>query len=234
METKKQRIWELDAFRGVFILGMVVVHILYDIKYMFGADIYLPPIYDFAKKYGSALFILLSGICVTLGRHNVKRGATVLALGVGVSVVMEILCLISPDSFGHIYFGILHFLGIAMLMYPLFAKLPWWLLCLLGAAVHAATGAVAGVSLETNLLFPLGITNIATEDYFPLFPHLGTFLIGIAMGKTLYKEKISRIPIPLSVEKSAPLRFLSWCGRASLWIYIAHQPIVYTLLSLFF
>lgn len=232
MGTKKERIWELDAFRGVFIVGMVVVHILYDIKYMFGQDIYLPPIYDFVKTYGSWLFILLSGICVTLGRHNVKRGATVLGLGLGITVVMEVLCLMAPDRFGHIYFGILHFLGFCMLVYPLFAKLPWWALCIMGAVIIGLTDTVTGVSLESNWLLPVGITNIGTEDYFPLFPHLGTFLIGIALGKTLYKDKKSRIPVPDGFVQSAPVRFFSWCGRQSLWIYIGHQPLVYLTLSL--
>ena len=28
---QKKRIWELDAFRGLCVLGMVVVHLLYDL-----------------------------------------------------------------------------------------------------------------------------------------------------------------------------------------------------------
>ena len=31
----KKRIWELDAFRGICILGMVVVHLLFDMVYLY-------------------------------------------------------------------------------------------------------------------------------------------------------------------------------------------------------
>ena len=31
----KQRIWELDAFRGICVLGMVVVHFVYDITELY-------------------------------------------------------------------------------------------------------------------------------------------------------------------------------------------------------
>ncbi len=229
--TKKQRIWELDAFRGLFIVGMVVVHILYDIKYMFGCDIYLPPIYDFVKDYGSALFILLSGICVTLGRKSVKRGLTVLALGFGVTVVMEVLCFIDSDSFMHIYFGILHLLGVCMLLYPLYKRLPLWLTALLGVAIIAAKPLIADIEYG-NWLLPFGITNISMADYFPLIPHLGVFMIGTVLGRTLYKEK--RSLFPAAIGENALVRFFSMCGRASLWIYVAHQPIVYGALWLIF
>ncbi len=231
-QTKKERIWELDAFRGLFIIGMVVVHILYDIKYMFGADVYLPPIYDFVKTYGSALFILLSGICVTLGRHNVKRGATVLGLGIGVTVVMEVLCRFVPSSFAPVYFGILHLLGVCMLLYPLFAKMPWWIVAVLGAAVHGLTRFVERIPVAGEWLLPFGVTYTSMSDYFPLFPHLGTFLLGVAVGKTVYKNKKGLLPA--SWGKLAPVKFLSLCGRASLWVYIAHQPVVYGALWLIF
>ncbi len=232
-QNKKERIWELDAFRGLFILGMVVVHILYDIKYMFGADIELTGLYEFVREYGSALFILLSGICVTLGRHNFKRGATVLALGVGIGIVMELLGYIAPNAgFGHIYFGILHLLGVCMLLYPLFAKLPWWLTAVIGVVIISLAGAVKSIPVEGEWLLPLGISHVSMADYFPIFPNLGTFLIGIALGKTLYKEKKSLLPSVIG--NTAPVRFLSLCGRASLWIYIAHQPVVYGVLWLVF
>ncbi len=230
-ETKKQRIWELDAFRGLFIVGMVVVHILYDIKYMFGQDIYLPPIYGFVKDYGSALFILLSGICVTLGRHSVKRGLTVLGLAFGVTAVMELLCLIDGDSFMHIYFGILHLLGVCMLLYPLYKRLPLWLTSAVGVAIIALKPLVSDIECG-NWLLPLGITDIGMADYFPLIPHLGVFMLGTVLGRTLYKSKQGLFPAAWG--DNAAVRFFSVCGRASLWIYVAHQPVVYGVLWLIF
>ena len=81
-------------------------------------------------------------------------------------------------------------------------------------------------------LFPLGLTceGFTSSDYFPLFPQLGYFLIGAAIGKTAYREK--RTLLPGSFQKTGIARFFCWCGRQSLFIYLLHQPIVYGLLEL--
>ena len=85
---KKHRIWELDAFRGICILGMVFVHLMYDL-----ADLYriidwdYPAWFSIMKNYGGILFILISGTCATLGRRSVRRGLIVLAGGLIVSAV---------------------------------------------------------------------------------------------------------------------------------------------------
>ena len=71
----RKRIWELDALRGLCILGMVLVHLVYDIRDLYGlADFAYPAVFTFVMHWGSVLFLLISGICVTLGRHPVKRG----------------------------------------------------------------------------------------------------------------------------------------------------------------
>ena len=32
----KKRVWELDAFRGLCVLGMVIVHFVYDLVELYG------------------------------------------------------------------------------------------------------------------------------------------------------------------------------------------------------
>ena len=73
---------------------------------------------------------------------------------------------------------------------------------------------------------PLGLywQGFTSSDYFPLLPHLGFFLIGAALGKTLYKRRTSLLP---KVKDTNPiLRFLRFCGKHSLWIYLLHQPVI--------
>ena len=77
-----RRIWELDALRGLCILGMILVHLVYDIRELYGlADFAYPAIFSFVMQWGSVLFLLISGICVTLGHHPVRRGLAVFGCG---------------------------------------------------------------------------------------------------------------------------------------------------------
>ena len=80
--------------------------------------------------------------------------------------------------------------------------------------------------METPWLFPLGLTtgDFASSDYFPLLPFLGFFLLGTVLGRTVYSKKQTLLPRVNS--KNFLLRFLQWCGRQSLWIYLLHQPVL--------
>lgn len=233
--TKKVRIWELDAFRGICIIGVIIVHAVYDMTVIFGADIDVPDFYYFIKDYGSLLFILLSGVCVTLGSKSIKRGAVVLGCGVVISAVMAVLTYMDPLSFGNIYFGILHLLGVCMLVYPLFKRLPVWAITLIGILCI-----IIGFyfdTLHTEDLTPLVALGIESYgffavDHFPIFPNLGYFLIGAVLGRTVYKAKQSLLP---SFPYQNPVcRFFMLCGRQSLWIYLLHQPVVYGVLWVVF
>ena len=81
MANFKSRIWELDALRGVCILCVIVVHFLFDLSFFGGLDLTLPAWYVFIQEYGGAIFVVLSGVCVTLGSKSVRRGLIVFAWG---------------------------------------------------------------------------------------------------------------------------------------------------------
>ena len=225
----KKRIWELDAFRGLCVLGMVAVHLVYDLVYLYRMVSWkLPEWFLFVQEWGGLLFLLLSGICVTLGRHSVKRGALVFACGLVCTLVTGLM--FAYDFAGRsiiIFFGVLHCLGCCMLLWPVFKGLPWWGLLLLGGAL-AALGLWMGTfpPVENNWLFPIGLIpkGFASSDYFPLFPNLGYFLMGAALGKTVYGKKESLLPGWEG--KCFLFRGLQWCGTHSLWIYLLHQPVL--------
>lgn len=125
-----------------------------------------------------------------------------------------------------IYFGVLHCLGICMLLWPAAKKLPAWALGL-GAALAAGGLYIRGLPpVHTPYLVPFGLvpTGFASSDYFPLLPNLGFFLLGAFLGRTLYREKESLLPrVPAD---NLILHFLQLCGRHSLWIYLLHQPLL--------
>lgn len=229
-QVKRNRIWELDALRGICILGMMMIHGVLDVLGFGDTGIWW---FDLLRSGGGILFILLSGCCVTLGHHPVRRGLVVFAAGMACTLVTWGLVRLGWFGSGMVIrFGVLHCLGLCMLSWVLFGKLPTWALGLLGAASVALGFWFQGLTTELPWLFPLGIMrpDFSSADYFPIFPHLGYFLLGAVLGRTLYREK--RTLFPKVNAQSAPIRALSWCGRQSLFIYLAHQPVLYLVLEL--
>lgn len=229
----KNRIWELDAFRGLCVLGMIVIHFVFDLVYLYGLVDWQPSeAFLFVQNWGGTLFLLLSGVCVTLGSRSVRRGFIVFGAGLLVSAVTW-----GMYRFGSypvsiiIYFGVLHCLGICMLLWPCFQKLPWWSLVIIGAVLVALGLGLKNIHVPYPWLIPLGVKSegFASSDYFPLLPNFGFFLLGAAIGKTAYRNKASLLP---DYSRHAIVRFLTFCGRQSLPIYLLHQPVLNGLLYL--
>lgn len=227
-----KRIWELDALRGVCILGMVLVHFLYDLD-MAGVLRTPAPILFF-QQWGGIVFLLISGICVTLGSRHLRRGLTVLGCGMLCTAVTAILYfwgMFGKDML--IYFGILHCLGVCMLLWEPLSRLPRWALAVLsGLLIGAGLFLLPYITADIPILLPLGLCppGFSTGDYYPLLPNLGFFLLGALLGRTVYKDGRTRLP---GVDpKRALISFLCACGRHSLWVYLLHQPVLMILLSL--
>ncbi len=226
---RTERIWELDAARGFFLLCMVVIHFIYDLTAFVGIPIREPAIYVFIQQNGGVLFILISGICVTLGHRSALRGGIVLGCGLLITAVTWATDRLGVTEGALIVFGVLHLLGICMLLWPLFRRLPNWALAVLGVLLAFAGYVCARFTVACPYLFPFGLTaqGFASADYFPLLPHLGWFLIGAALGRTAYREKKSLLPaLP---KDAAVIRFFRLCGRQSLLIYLLHQPVLFVL-----
>ncbi len=222
----RERIWELDALRGVCILCMVAIHLLFDLVSLFGILQWtFPPVLSFIQTWGGAIFVILSGICATLGSHSVRRGLVVLGCGLLVSAVTVGLYRLGFSGKDIIiYFGVLHCLGVCMLLWPFLKKLPVWAMGVLGGVLTAAGLFIRNMTLDVPYLIWLGFTfpGFVTSDYFPLLPHLGFFLLGAFAGKRLYGQK--RTLLPNVNADCAAIRFFRWCGRHSLAIYMLHQP----------
>lgn len=232
----KKRIWELDALRGLCILGMILFHLVYDMTTLHRlVDWELPDALLLVKDVGGRIFLLLSGLCVTLGTRSVRRGAVVFAAGMLCTLVTWGMYRLDMAAYSVVIrFGVLHCLGVCMLLWPLFKKLPTWALGVLGVAVIAVGRYfVACKVYGAAWLFPLGIVypGFASGDFYPLFPCLGWFLLGAVAGRLLYAQKQTRFP--KIREQALPLRFLQWVGRQSLPIYLLHQPILTGILTLF-
>ena len=225
----KKRIWELDFFRGIFLWGMIGIHLIYDLVDLYGVlDWQLPEAYLLFKNRFGITFVVLSGLCATLGRNSVRRGLKVFACGMVCTLATYLMVWAGMAGKGLlIYFGVLHCLGTCMVLWAGFKKLPTWALLILGLGMVVYGEYLRDVSYPwATYLFPLGFKGygFASSDYFPLLPNLGYFLVGSVLGRTLYKEKRSLLP---GVNEGNPIiRFFRFCGTHSLLIYMAHQPIL--------
>ncbi len=224
----KKRIWELDALRGFCILCVIAIHLIFDLTVLFPIVQWdYPDWFVFVQEWGGVIFLMLSGICVTLGSRSVRRGCIVFACGMlCTAVTFGMYMLNMADSSFIIRFGVLHCLGICMLLWWFFRKCPTWALVLTGLVIVLIGFEFANTWVENEWLFPLGLKylDFTSGDYFPLLPHFGFFLLGAAMGKTVYAKKQSLLP--RVNDRIFPLNALQFIGRHSLWVYLLHQPVL--------
>ncbi len=236
-KIKKERIWELDAFRGICIIGVVIVHFIFDLTYFLNVDVKTPELFNFIQENGGVLFIILSGICVTLGHKFLMRGIIVFFSGLAitwVTYVMYLLKFAGKDII--IYWGVLHLLGACMMLYGLLKKIPTPVLPVIAAALIISGYIIANKTYDLTgfskifVIFGFMFPGFTTGDYFPLLPHLGWFVLGIFIGRTLYKKK--KTLFPRFPYRSVPVRIFSFLGRHSLIIYLLHQPLISIIISL--
>ena len=132
----KKRIWELDAARGLALIGMVLIHLHYDVVELYGLWDWNPGWYQLFKNNYGAVFLLISGISAILGSRPVKRGLLVFCCGflcTGATVGMYLLGFAGKDII--IYFGVLQCLGCCMMLWPLFRRANSALLAIVALAM---------------------------------------------------------------------------------------------------
>ncbi len=223
------RIWEIDFLRGVAIILMVCYHLLFDLGEFVGIKKFLgwstdlsTTAWTIAQFFFAVLFVVLSGISGTLTRNNVRRGLRLLVVSLLVSAATYVF-----DPASAVFFGILQCLAVSMLIYgaafektrPAAGAAGGAVIIGLAAALPALRQALA---VRSDWLMPFGITSpsFSSFDYFPLIPWFGIFLVGAALGKSMYAPKRSLLPWRL------PQTFVNFAGRHSLLIYIVHQPLI--------
>ena len=113
---KHSRIDILDGIRGVAIISMVVYHALYDVNDVFGFHMWIFDFFTLLEPWFAGAFILLCGLSCRFSHSNVKRGVRVFAVAMAVTAVTVLFSVFfAPGQ--EIYFGILHFMGVAILLY---------------------------------------------------------------------------------------------------------------------
>ena len=232
----QDRRWHLiDALRGLALLNMLGMHALYDVHVVFGREPAwaLRPEVHIWQQYICWSFILIAGFSYAWGRtHNLRRG---LLLNLSGFAITAVTLLFVPEE--AIWFGILNFMGCAILLTLALERgldrLPDVPGLLLSAALfwffrRVEIGRLGfGLRLPQalyrfRLLAPLGFPDpgFRSSDYFPLLPWLFLFWCGFYLKRLVDRSpaviRALRVKIPL----------LSFVGRYTLPIYLLHQPLL--------
>lgn len=213
------RYGEIDVLRATAIALMVLFHLVYDLKEFAGVNIdYQAPFWFFIGKISALLFIFISGLCSGFSRFPVRRGIKVLFYGMVITIVTY---LFMKDEY--VRFGILHFLGVAMILSGILFKLSSRMLWGLASLAALLGFWFKGQVVNTSLLLPFGLLygGFRSIDYYPLFPYLAVTIVGILAYRSLYAKRMK----PL-VEVKLNSKLIRWLSRNSLGIYLLHQPII--------
>ena len=236
----------LDEVRGIAYISMVIYHLYFDIAFVYGTD--LPYAVDIAMKWFqpfiAGTFIFVAGISSNYSSDNFKRGTKYFFLAMMLTFVTSA---VMPSEV--IVFGVLHFMGIAAMIYGFVGKytekIPWLIGMLIFILFYAVTlnvplgyiGYEGIFSLrlpdalyQPELLFPLGFPtrDFFSGDYFPLIPHFFLFLAGASYGTRLKSGKAAK---GIYMTRFGGLAFI---GQHGIWIYMLHQPVIMVILELIY
>ncbi len=159
----------------------------------------------------------LSGFALT--KKFLTRGAGIFALGLLVTLATWLYL-----HEGFILFGILHLIGVSVMLSPLFFRFGKYniilgLLCIAG-------GFFIGTIQGPVWLLPLGIypASFTSVDYTPLIPWFGAVLLGVGVGEFLYTGGVRRFTAPHLSDRIAGAPCVS---RTALASHLSRPPAGY-------
>ncbi|MFA5603850.1 MAG: heparan-alpha-glucosaminide N-acetyltransferase [Bacilli bacterium] len=212
MENK--RIFEIDILKLIAITSMIIFHLIYDLNEFVGLNVnYESGFWYFLGRMAAILFIILSGINSGFSKDIFKKGIVTLSFGLIVSVITFIIF-----NNQYVRFGILHFLGICMMLYPILKKLnTYWLLMLIFLICFGINTPIYNIEI---FKFFDNIFGKASVDYYPLFPYVSLYIAGIVFNKVFYYKKVSIFNL------YTKNKIIIAVSKNSLLIYLIHQPLI--------
>lgn len=240
----ENRIHFLDEARGFAVFCMIFYHAFYllysffDLKAAYELFVFFMPV----EPIFAGLFMFVSGVSTSLSKNNLRRGLILLGIALGFTAVTAFIMPALGFVECEIYFGILHFLSCAIIifallrkpmskinpfvgillcavLYPFFSQIEYGILRYGNLAVFQLPESL----YESNWLMPFGIysDSFFSADYFPIFPNVFIFLAGSFLGAYLVKNGFPKWSYP---KRNA---FFGFLGRNALIIYIAHMPAIF-------
>ena len=238
---RRRRFWDVDAARGIAIVMVVIYHLMFDLDNFAGYPVASTSGFWAAFADASAFaFVFLAGLSLAISHERMgaapgrelfgkylRRGAMVFGYGMLITLAFRLL------DYGYVIFGILHLIGLSIVLAYPFLRFGLANL-LLGLSLIAAGIYLRAQDFEMGgaasvLLAPLGVTpeGLFMPDYRPLLPWFGVVLLGLFFGNAVYLARRREGPAKTAPLYAIPVTFL---GRHTLFIYLVHQPILIAVL----
>jgi uncharacterized membrane protein len=233
------RFWEIDALRGTAVIMMIIFHTVFSLSFFDIRNIDV--VHGFWRVFALAtatLFILIAGVSLSVSSaragaalddwrvawKNVRRGAGIFLVGVGITLVTWLFL---RNEF--VLFGVLHCIGLSIILSPLFLRFGKANLAI-GAGIMLIAPFIDRISGPLSLAW-LGVhpADFTSLDYVPLVPWLGVFLMGMSLGAAVYPG--GRRGFPAGGEERPLLSPVTFLGRHSLPIYLVHVPVILLFLA---
>jgi len=215
---------EIDLLRGIAILMMIIFMCSLTVRSSPSPQVVVDTGFWRYFAYATAsLFLLIAGVSLTISharsaRHLagwplvqkfLLRGAGIFACGLLVTVATWWYL-----QEGFVIFGILHLIGVSIMLSPLFFRFRKW------NAVIGLVFIIFGWFLATIpgpaalLVFGIHPLTFWSVDYTPVFPWMGLVLIGMAVGEFAYPGGERNWTMPRLPEYVVSPHFVPWPALA--------------------
>lgn len=240
-EIQSRFLW-MDVLRGLAVIAMILFHACFDLhtfgQNLIGGPLPVPPAFwQIVPMFIGSTFLSLAGISAAIRERSdanfshflLCRGSRILGLALVISLVTIFLINGTP-----IYFGILHCIGMSLLLLLGLRKISPWILFAMGGIVLATGAWLWQLRYDTYAWLWLGVRpqGNAGWDYYPLLPWSGFLITAYALAKIWQKKPAKKFRTKASWLNLPLFRPLLYLGRNSLVIYLIHQPILLAILWL--
>ena len=238
-----KRFWEIDFLRGISIAKMVIYHLLYNLNYFGQYDINLDSTFWWYASVNRPIFIFLVGVSLTLSFSKAKksfmnekrlflkyliRGLKIFSWGIIITLVTRVFL-----REGYVVFGVLHLIGISIILAYPFLTLRLWNL-IIGILLIFLGLYLKDLTFNFYWLVWLGLkpVHFYSVDYFPLLPWFGVVLVGLFFGNLFYPDCSRKFHLH-DFSDFYIIKSFCFLGKHSLFIYLIHQPLIIVFLYLF-
>lgn len=242
---KPERFIELDVWRGGAIIAMVLFHFVFLQDFLgYQRLAYDEGIWFLLARFVQWSFLLLVGIGIRLSWQKsvlykkskvdflfrqLKKGVIVLSCAWLITLLSALLV---PEAF--VRFGILHLIGVSILGLSFLADRPN-ASAFVAIFIYLLSFIVQSITVHQEWLLIFGFYyRFQSLDYFPIIPWMAIPALGISLGSRLYPSFAPKIKVDPKSPYAPLLGVLAFLGKYSLFIYMAHIPVLLGLVVLLY